>query len=140
MTAQQHEHLIYNGTRTSMACEPPLPKKHPRIVALDHQAVMSSACWRGYIGTWEIKDGRFYLVAIEGKYSLAGKGPLFADWFTGTLRIPQGEMLEYVHMGYASVFEREIVVKIAKGLVAGTRTVDHKSGKRPKDGPPQPPS
>ena len=31
--------------------------------------------------------------------------PLKAEWFTGTLRIPQGKPIQYVHMGYQTVYE-----------------------------------
>ena len=53
----------------------------------------STACWRQYIGTWEIKDGKLYLVDIIGKYKKIGDEPIFADWFTGRLKIPMGEIV-----------------------------------------------
>ena len=136
MTAQVHEDLIYEGEKTSMAFCPPLPATHPRIVELseeeardnnvDEGSVFSTACWREYIGTWEIKDGRFYLVDLKGVFKLDGDEPLFADWFTGVLRIPEGEMLHYVHMGFGSVFERERLVKIESGVVTKTSMLDNR--------------
>src|ERR1700690_2290404 len=106
MTAQFHERLILEGKGTSMAFCPPIPTNHPRIVTLTpHEIrqgidagtifryVHSTACWRGYIGTWELKDGRFYLTNISGKYRVDGNDPVFADWFSGVLRIPDGELL-----------------------------------------------
>lgn len=135
MTAQIHERLIYDGRETSMAFCPPLPEGHPRIVSPkpDEKSqdegdsiLHSTACWRGYLGTWEIRDGRFYLTARRGAYRLAGEEPLLADWFTGTLRIPQGELLQYVHMGFGSVYEEEIHVRIERGLVTATRVLDNR--------------
>ena len=132
MTAQVHETLIYDGNETSMAFCPPLPENNPRVKMLTDEEieeddasgiVFSTACWRQYIGTWEIKGGRFYLRGIEGRYQLGGSEPLFADWFTGVLRIPRGEMLQYVHMGYGSVFEEEVHVKIEQGVVTNTKVV-----------------
>ena len=64
-------------------------------------------CWRGYVGAWAIENGRFYLVDLHGLFMLVGDDPLFADWFSGVLRVPQGELIQYVHMGVGSVFERE---------------------------------
>jgi hypothetical protein len=29
--------------------------------------VFHTACWRGYVATWEIRDGQFSLVSIRGK-------------------------------------------------------------------------
>src|SRR4051812_9271097 len=108
-----------------MACCPPLPERHSRIVVADpreaardevmgppgcaafsspvHSIFFSTGCWRGYIGTWEIKDGRFFLVGLRGIYKLLGKEPIFADWFTGVLKIPRGEVLHYVHGDFLTV-------------------------------------
>jgi hypothetical protein len=136
MTAQFHEKLIYDGDETSMAFCPPLPENHSRIVENSEKKEMilpgtgrmisSTACWREYIGTWEIKDGRFYLVKVGGRYRLNGDEPLFADWFSGVLRIPKGEVILYVHMGFGSVFEQEVQVKIEHGFVTKTKVVDNR--------------
>lgn len=64
---------------------------------------------------------------LEGKFKLAAEAPVFADWFTGTLRIPQGEMLHYVHMGYGSVYEGEMHIKIEKVIVTKSKTIDNRN-------------
>jgi hypothetical protein len=141
MTAQVHENLIMDGVETSMAFCPPLPEDDPRIVEcqncenVDTESffIYSTACWREYVGTWEIKDRKFYLVKLVGKFKLVSNEPVFADWFTGTLRIPQGEMLHYVHMGFGSIYEQEIHVKIEKGIVINSKTVDNRN-KQANDG------
>jgi len=113
---------------------PPLPENLPRIIKLKEDEIVdggdivfSTGCWRQYIGTWEIRDGKFYLVSIEGIYKLSGNSPILADWFTGTLRIPKGKMLHYVHMGFGSVFEQEVHVKIEKGVVVKYQTIDNRN-------------
>ena len=115
-----------------MAFCPPLPKQDPRLKersANELQAcdpiIFSTACWRGYIATWEIKKGLFYLVDIQGRYKLVTEAPIFADWFSGVLRIPKGDILHYAHMGFATVYEQELFVKIEKGLVVETNLVDN---------------
>lgn len=129
MTAQIHERLILNGEEISMAFCPLLPEADPRIVELTddeidcEDIIFSTACWRQYVGTWEIKDDKFYLLNIVGRFKLADETPLFADWFTGTLSIPDGELLEYVHMGYESVYEREVQITIEKGIVTDSKTI-----------------
>ncbi len=131
MTAQIHERLILEGEETTMACCPELPEGHPRLVAADPRkaadpALTSTACWRGYQGTWEIKDGRLYLVSVSGRYALQGEEPLFAHWFSGTLRVPRGQVLRYVHMGFETVYERELYIKVEKGVVVGSWLVDNR--------------
>jgi hypothetical protein len=153
VTAQVHEQLIFDGEETWMACCPPLPEKNPRVAVADRAEVardevmvppgcaaftsprpsifFSTACYRGYVGTWEIKDGRFFLVGIRGLYRLLGKEPILADWFTGVLRIPRGELLKYAHGDFLSVYEGEVRVSIDRGVVVKTRVIDN----RPPSGP-----
>lgn len=119
-----------------MAFCPPIPEHHPRIVALTGEgiekentrpSVVSTACWRGYVGTWKIKNGLFYLVSITGRYRIIGNDPILADWFSGVIRIPQGKLLHYVHMGFESVYEEEVHVKIEKGKVVESYVIDNRN-------------
>lgn len=139
MTAQFHENLILEGKQTTMAFCPSIPFDHPQIILLTpdeiskgiaageiNRFIHSTACWRGYIGTWELKDGKFYLVRINGKYKVKSSEPVFADWVTAVLRIPDGEMLHYVHMGFGSVYEFETHLKIENGIVVDERRVDNR--------------
>jgi hypothetical protein len=134
MTAQVHETLILDGMRTSMAFCPPLPLGHRRVVVVDvgeqpedtRRLTSSTACWRGYVGTWQVRDGRLFLVALAGSYALIGSEPLFADWFTGVLRVPAGRELEDVHMGFGSVYEEELHLRVEEGVVTASRKVDNR--------------
>ena len=38
-------------------------------------------------------------------------------------RLPAGGMVEYVHRGYGSKFERYLMINIEKGVVVGTRII-----------------
>jgi hypothetical protein len=49
------------------------------------------------------------------------------------LNVPRGEMLEYVHMGYLSVFEEELHISIERGVVTGRHVIDNR-GRVPKKG------
>ncbi len=139
ITAQIHERLKYEGEDLSMAYCPPVPIGHPRILEIDIEKrdydpqdsviLFSTACWRRYQGSWEVKGGRFYLTGLRGLYRLVGDEPLMADWFTGMIRIPKGRLLQYVYMGFGSVYEKELHVKIEAGVVTGSRVVDNR-GKR----------
>src|ERR1043166_7074348 len=148
MTAQIHENLIFEGQTLSMAFCPPLPHTHERVRLVEIEELEarrreaqkgakdrltsldiitgSTACWRRYQGTWEAKDGKFFLVGLEGRFELAGDEPLLADWFTGVLRVPRGNLLAYVHMGFGSVYEEELHIHVERGRVTGTRTYDNR--------------
>jgi hypothetical protein len=148
MTAQIREKLIFNGEPMTMAFCPPLPHGYPRLRRVEHEEMEalrkaerervgdrsaeldiitgSTACWRRYRGTWEVKDRQFFLVDVAGYFKLVGDEPLLADWFTGVLRVPQGGQLTYVHMGFGSVYEEELHIHVERGRVTGTRIYDNR--------------
>jgi len=135
MTAQEHEKLIYNGEETSMAFCPPIPNPEidPRFEELSdeevqekHPEVLSTACWREYIGTWEIKEDQLFLLDLRGRLRILAPAPILADWFTGVIRIPHGEILAYRYMGFKSIYERETLLKIEQGKVIKTREIDNR--------------
>jgi len=132
MTAQFHENLILDGEDTSMAYCPPLPPEGDDRVRLQEGASEDdwecTACWRGYVATWEIRDDKIYLNKFSRKYVIEEGHPLFADWISETIRIPQGEQLEYVHMGFGSVYEQDLMIRIEKGVVVERRVVDNREG------------
>jgi hypothetical protein len=98
---------------------------------VDHEeeepdVLRSTACWRRYQGAWEIVNGALYLVALRGDLRLASDEPLLADWFTGMLRVPRGDQLMYVHMGFGTVYEEEVHIRIERGEVRGQRIYDNR--------------
>ncbi len=132
MTAQVHEILIVDGERTSMTFCPPLPDVEGLIVVVPEDQwderdsiCRSTACWRGYQGVWEIRDGSLWLVSLAGGLRLTSDHPVLADWFTGVITVPQGEMLAYVHMGFESLFERELHIQVESGRVVDERVIDN---------------
>lgn len=55
MTDQIKEKIIINGEQYSMVTEPLLPY----LKALNNKVKFqyeTTACWRGYLGTWELKN------------------------------------------------------------------------------------
>ena len=42
---------------------------------------------------------------------------VFACWYSGTIRAPFGELIEYIHDGYESIFEYELLIDIKEGVV-----------------------
>lgn len=89
-----------------------------------------SGCWRGYIGTWSIEDNKLYLIDIDtdndGKkvgleYLFSNQEKVFAEWFTGELRVPYGELIEYIHLGYESRYAKELFLEISKGVLVNER-------------------
>jgi hypothetical protein len=146
MTAQTREKLILDGIETSMAFCPPFPEDHPRIEELSpedlgrvdkanrgkdaitawDEIMYSTGCWRRYRGTWLIKEDKFYLAGLEGRFRLTSGEPVFADWFTGVLRVPRGKLLTYVHMVFGSIYEEELHIGVENGIVTESRVWDNR--------------
>jgi hypothetical protein len=131
MTAQIAEKLLYQGERVAM-CTNPLNDYFAMGGFNPRFEPTSTALWRGYVGGWEIVDDRLYLVSLDGTLDDGSDANLetvfpgfpdrvFAHWYSGTVRIPQGRQLEYVHMGYSSKFERDLFLDIERGVVMITR-------------------
>ncbi|MCK0512798.1 DUF4433 domain-containing protein [Aromatoleum buckelii] len=126
MTYQVHEKIVIEGKMTSMAFCPPLPNNDSRILEVPPKFI-SSACWRGYQGTWEIKNRRLFLIGIDGRYQFRENTPIFAEWFSGTLIVPEGSILEYVHGGFSTVYEHELHITIKDGKAIAFSKIDNRS-------------
>ncbi len=90
----------------------------------------SSFCKIGHHGKCKIEK-----VGLNDLFT-SSTGKVFADWYTGEVRIPHGEMLEYIHAGYASKFERYLLINIENGVVTGTRIIgtdEYEKGKKAKE-------
>jgi hypothetical protein len=142
-TAQIPDIIMIDGEKHSLFSNPLEQHfaKTGRPDILDG-GVVSSANWRGYVATWAIEGGRLYLTKVEKEYAKerqpgayewlpisllklfpSSKGRVIADWYTGTLRVPRGEELQYVHMGYGSIYERELRITIRNGKVAEAKEI-----------------
>ena len=130
MTTQVHEILIYNGQESSMVSCPPMPEDIDTIIKISDDEIVkqiingeieniifSTACWRRYIGTWEIKNDKLYLNDVVGRYKKITKDPLLAQWFSDVIIVPKEKLLCYDHMGFKSVNEKEVRVIIKNGKV-----------------------
>ena len=96
MTIQAGDILSYNGEKTTIVTEP----LKPYLESRSHISFIfkSTALVRGYIGTWKIKNKKLFLVSLIGfiennekvglNYLFPNKKEVFADWFSGQIRIP----------------------------------------------------
>lgn len=138
-TAQFPEKLIRDGKELPMYSTPLASYlEHHPDVKLPSPGASSTALWRGYVGTWSIKEDKLFLVKIEqqevtknkgGEFDFGwrevplnrifpkAKGPVLADWHNGVLRVPQGKELHYIHMGFESIYEEDMLFLIEKGRV-----------------------
>jgi len=143
-TSQIPDMLIYNGDTLAIFANPleqlfENDSIRPNFFG-DKEGCMSTACWRGYEAEWVIFENELYL---SGIYSCcyyedsikANLNMLFGDkcvdgkvkavWFTGKIIAPKGELLYYIHMGYESLYEKELELDFSNGKLIGTKTYDN---------------
>ena len=133
MTIQAGDILSYSGEKTTIATEP--LKSYLETRSDVGFIYKSTALVRGYIGTWEIKSKKLYLVSLVGfiennekvdlNYLFPNKIKVFADWFSGDIRIPEGKLLEKINLGYASIFEKDRILTFKEGILISETVKDN---------------
>lgn len=154
-TQQIPEKLLYKGEEYRLACVP-LEKyfdpNHPKPTEL---SATNTACLRGYVGTWEIKDKILSLKLLQSyrgskpfqKIPLSSvfkdkKSPIEATWYTGVLRCPQGKIVGWDRLiprslrdqdlyisasrGYFYMYERDLYLGVVRGNIVSEHVVDNK--------------
>ena len=150
-TAQFPDRLRIDGTEQNLFAQP-ISQLFEQDPALEKRLARyktrgCTAAWLGFLGTWEIRADRLYLVRLVANpcddtpadiplsrvvrsadssffsrlFAADNHDPVFADWFSGELRVPQGEQIEYIHMGFESRYERYLVIRIERGVVVERR-------------------
>jgi hypothetical protein len=143
MTAQRPDTLIYEGKQYPLYTEP-LEAYFREGYRRPAFRMPHTALWRGYVATWRIAADMLFLTDLEAWLGdISGEGPLIqagieilfpdahgpvaAPWYSGVLRAQVGELLQYVHMGYGSVYEQELLLTVETGCVVGSESVDNRA-------------
>ena len=114
MTTQVKEIIIFDSKEYSLI----YPLLLPDSVMQEKKTEFyreSTACWRGYVGTWEIKDDKLYLVKLSSsRYELVREPPIFANWITDKLMFTTGktiidEVEKYIYQTHLNVANGQIV-------------------------------
>lgn len=135
MTAQFSDSIMYKGELYGIANEPfeAFLKNRPDIKFRD----LCSACWRGYLADWEILEDKLYLIGLKefvmqndiARYNFndifPGMDKVFAEWYTGEVKIELGETIENVR-SRRPIFESEVILTIEKGIIVEEREVDNR--------------
>lgn len=135
MTAQAADKLYYKTEVYYLATEPLatyLAKFKIDINKISNKG--STGCWRGYIGSWIIEDDKLYLIGLCDAWGgndisietlFPGEKKIFAEWFSGEIRTPCGELKMYIHMGYSSLYEKDMFFNFKNGILLSIREVDN---------------
>ena len=132
MTAQIPDTIFSNGEKLPLLCSPTVADGAPRVVPVPDGHLGHTACYRGYVATWAIRDEQLHLLAVRVRYAMESDAPLFADWVSGILRIGAGDVKRYRHGGFEPRYETEHFLEIKRGVVLRTRTVSGGDPESPK--------
>jgi hypothetical protein len=101
----------------------------------------STACWRGYVGSWAIEDGRLFLVGLLGHLADGSKvgikelfpgqsSKIFASWVNQDVN-GSIHFYPYGHLDY--VVEEQSVLSIRNGILTDEKTSSEKTSSRIED-------
>ena len=148
-TGQAGDRLIWNGDTLKVFNNPlnlrrDLNTLRPKLFGEEEGGWMTS-CWRGYIAEWTIIDEEIYLTnifsctyfedSIKSDLKLVfdteyENGKVKATWITGKLKIPKGKLIHYVHDGYQSFYETELVLTFKNGLLTEQKEYDNSNSSK----------
>ena len=129
-TGQVPDYMVYQGDTIAIFSNPLeqyFELKGKRWLPDFNGGCGSTNCWRGYMAIWELRNDSLFLRRVTScmkdcgtphdadLVKMFGTGNVYAFWFTGGIMSPKGKLVEYVHMGYASVYEEERWLTFDKG-------------------------
>lgn len=131
-TAQQVDLLHVDGEVLQTSTLPLAPYLAKSGWKLPGDAVITASNARGYLAEWAIEDGHLVLrdatitafridtgigpQSIKGEL-FPGQARVVADWYTGALVVPDGELVEDMYMGAFPRFDHYQVFRVASGRV-----------------------
>ena len=143
-TPQEAEVILVNDEPTPLLAEPLAPLLEQQNIAGNLHAALGEWCttanWRGYVGTWEIRDGALYLVKLGSRCHKPSEVPVDAVipgasspqrayWFSGNLTIPLVKRNIGWHLGEEFMLMRYELVTVVHGVVTDRTTIE-----RPRHG------
>jgi hypothetical protein len=128
-TEQARDIVTFAGQHDSIL-EHPLNEFLSRLPAIPRFDIPSTADYKGYTATWEVKDSRLYLATFHATtnrqpYSISSlfpgqKVPIQAEWYSGTVHIISDS--ETLTQG-RYVYERITVLQVTNGVVIATNRI-----------------
>jgi hypothetical protein len=132
-----YDKIIYEGKDYGLAAAPLEYYFSANAELRPNFTSFNSGCMRGYVGRWEIRGDRLYLVGMdmvrETASTFASIFPdacdgIFADWVSGDLVCPHGKLVKYDHAGFQSKREHELILTIESGVLKSTAARDNVTG------------
>ena len=124
MTAQIGEILVIDNQQYLIA-EQPLQSYFNQLKRPPYFTPPSPTCWRGYYGKWELRENELFLINFKGylddfdevelTYLFPQKEEIFANWYSGILKISQGKLIEFNQLTHTSIYEEDVMLCFENG-------------------------
>jgi hypothetical protein len=128
MTLQVPDNLIYEGQTYYLFDYPSIPLIDEKIVErTDPKGLIhSTACSRGYISVWEIRDNQIFLKDVKGCYEKLCEEDIFAHWMSRSLNAKTGDriptVLSLMTWPLSSI---EKTIEVERGVINSVSTKDN---------------
>ena len=140
-TGQESDVIYYRGQRWWLLARPADADSllsDALAKSLPQDRCKSTANWGGYVGYWSVcgdmlvldsigienlKDGECVDATLPKSFiqqvfkAYDEKGVVVARWYSGTLRLAQGNRIRYEHDGWNRNYETEVVLTVRNGSV-----------------------
>lgn len=142
-TAQLPDKLVYNGDTLAIFSNPleQLPgidSLRPLLFGAVQETVPTN-CARGYQAIWTLSNNELFLSGICSCYGKENRqaslkqlfagtfqnGQVKASWVNSNIHSPQGRLLLYVHAGYESLYETDVIFRIEQGRLTEIVSYDN---------------
>jgi hypothetical protein len=71
----------------------------------------------------KLESDCFEEIELSVKNLFNSEKKILADWYTGLISCPYGDIIEYVHMGYGSLYSNELLFNINDGIVVDVKEI-----------------
>ncbi len=103
---------------------------------LNNRDCLSTACWRNYLGTWQIINDKLCLKELRDpctretirltnifEEEMFVNDVVVATWFTGCIKADFGKPLGFSQEKFRMVYEKRISISISEGHVSSVEVV-----------------
>jgi hypothetical protein len=70
-----------------------------------------------------LEEDCFEEIELSLKNLFNSETKVFANWYSGTIRCQYGDIIQYVNMGYDSLYSNELLFNIVEGIVLDVKEI-----------------
>lgn len=138
MSSQSSEYFIYQNKGYNGVYSEPLEGYLQKNNLTKEFVGISSTCWRGYHGTWQIYDAKLYLISFSGSirvnkdddsnihvgldYLFPNQKEVFAEWYSGEVKLVKKIKLTGDDH-FDTVYRKETFLKFNDGVLIESKIV-----------------